>query len=42
MEYCAGGPIQWATESKEPILCLEQIRRIMRDVIVGLEYCALP
>ncbi|KXN85362.1 hypothetical protein AN958_11462 [Leucoagaricus sp. SymC.cos] len=38
MEYCSGGPVQWATESREPILRLEQIRRIMRDVVVGLEY----
>ncbi|KAF5354671.1 hypothetical protein D9756_005376 [Leucocoprinus leucothites] len=38
MEYCPGGPVQWATESRDPILRLEQIRRIMRDVVVGLEY----
>ncbi|KAJ3570267.1 hypothetical protein NP233_g4516 [Leucocoprinus birnbaumii] len=38
MEYCPGGPVQWATEAREPILRLEQIRRIMRDVVVGLEY----
>ncbi|KAF9451944.1 hypothetical protein P691DRAFT_756827 [Macrolepiota fuliginosa MF-IS2] len=38
MEYCSGGPVQWANDSKEPILRLEQTRRIMRDVIVGLEY----
>ncbi len=38
MEYCSGGPIQWANESRDPILRLEHIRRIMRDVVVGLEY----
>jgi hypothetical protein len=40
MEYCSGGPVQWATENGEPTLRLEQTRRIMRDVVVGLEYRA--
>lgn len=42
MEYCSGGPLQWSKDNREPILRLEQTRRIMRDVIVGLEYRAPP
>jgi hypothetical protein len=38
MEYVAGGPIQWQTEWKEPLLTLPQTRRIMRDALLGLEY----
>lgn len=40
MEYCSGGPVQWANESRQPLLHLEQTRRIMRDVLLGLEHCA--
>lgn len=38
MEYLGGGPIQWQTEWKEPLLALVQTRRIMRDTLLGLEY----
>ncbi|KAF7782625.1 hypothetical protein Agabi119p4_2001 [Agaricus bisporus var. burnettii] len=38
MEYCSGGPVQWANESKQPLLRIEQTRRIMRDVLLGLGY----
>ncbi|KAF7793710.1 hypothetical protein EIP86_004826 [Pleurotus ostreatoroseus] len=38
MEYCGGGEIKWRTKNNEPILRVGQTRRIVRDVIVGLEY----
>jgi len=38
MEYLAGGPIQWQTEWKKPLLTLSQTRRIMKDALLGLEY----
>ena len=41
MEYCGGGEIKWRTKNNEPILRVGQTRRIVRDVIVGLEYCKL-
>jgi len=37
MEYLDGGPVQWANK-QEPTLSISQTRRIIRDVIVGLEY----
>ncbi|KAF5321012.1 hypothetical protein D9619_001892 [Psilocybe cf. subviscida] len=37
MEYLPGGEVQW-NRQEEPILSLRQIQRIMRDVILGLEY----
>lgn len=38
MEYCGGGEIKWRTKGNEPILRVSQTRRIIRDVILGLEY----
>ncbi|KAF6760251.1 other/CAMKK/ELM protein kinase [Ephemerocybe angulata] len=39
MEYIPGGPVEWTHgEDHLPLLTLAQTRRIMRDVIVGLEY----
>jgi len=41
LELVAGGAVQWqkvVDERMEPSLTLEQARRIIRDVIVGLEY----
>lgn len=38
MEYIPGGPVEWTDSNQEPILTLRQIRCIMRDVILGLEY----
>ncbi|KAH6913964.1 other/CAMKK/ELM protein kinase [Coprinopsis sp. MPI-PUGE-AT-0042] len=38
MEYLAGGPVQWCTPDDTPLLTLSQTRRIMRDVILGVEY----
>lgn len=37
MEYLEGGEIKWRGPDK-PLLTLEQIRRIIRDVLLGLEY----
>lgn len=39
MEYLAGGEIKWRTPADEPVLRVDQTRRIIRDVILGLEYC---
>jgi SNF1-activating kinase 1 len=41
MEYLAGGPVQWCTPDDTPLLTLSQTRRIMRDVILGVEYSTL-
>ncbi|KAH7906541.1 kinase-like domain-containing protein [Hygrophoropsis aurantiaca] len=38
MEYLAGGEIKWRNEQNEPVLKVDQCRRICRDVILGLEY----
>lgn len=40
MEYLGGGELKWKTRDKKPkpILHVDQIRRICRDVILGLEY----
>ncbi|KZT01532.1 kinase-like protein [Laetiporus sulphureus 93-53] len=38
MEYLQGGEIKWRTANDEPVLRVEQTRRICRDVILGLEY----
>jgi len=40
MENLAGGPVEWTDNTNKPILTLSQIRRIMRDTILGLEYRA--
>lgn len=37
MEYLGGGEIKWK-EGDQPVLSLDQSRRIMRDAILGLEY----
>lgn len=42
MEYLAGGPIQWSDTYHQPILSIQQTRRIIRDVILGLEYRKPP
>lgn len=39
MEYLPGGQVQWADAQHKPLLSLQEIRRIIRDVILGLEYC---
>ncbi|CCL98645.1 uncharacterized protein FIBRA_00647 [Fibroporia radiculosa] len=38
MEYLGGGEIKWRTMGDEPVLRVDQTRRICRDVILGLEY----
>lgn len=38
MEYLGGGEVKWKNEQHQPILTVEQTRRIMRDAILGLEY----
>ncbi|KAK7466240.1 hypothetical protein VKT23_004968 [Stygiomarasmius scandens] len=38
MEYLGGGEIKYTNGDNEPILTVEQTRRIMRDAILGLEY----
>ncbi|GBE87959.1 kinase-like domain-containing protein [Sparassis latifolia] len=38
MEYLGGGEIKWRTQGDEPVLRVDQTRRICRDVILGLEY----
>ncbi|KAJ7147097.1 kinase-like domain-containing protein [Mycena crocata] len=37
MEYMAGGELQWASDN-EPYLTMDQTRRCMRDVVLGLQY----
>ncbi|KAH0832988.1 kinase-like domain-containing protein [Lanmaoa asiatica] len=38
MEYLGGGEIKWRNEQHQPVLQVDQCRRICRDVILGLEY----
>lgn len=38
MEYLSGGEIKWRNERNQPVLTVDQCRRICRDVILGLEY----
>lgn len=41
MEYLEGGEIKWRGPEK-PLLTLGQTRRIVRDVLLGLEYRKSP
>lgn len=38
MEFLGGGEIKWRNTQHEPILHVDQVRRICRDAILGLEY----
>lgn len=38
MEYLGGGEIRWRDEYSNPLLQVDQTRRIFRDVTLGLEY----
>jgi hypothetical protein len=38
MEYQAGGEVVWNTGPYLPSLTVDQARRVMRDVINGVEY----
>lgn len=38
MEYMEGGELQWQSDG-EPYLTMDQTRRCMRDVVLGLQYC---
>ena len=40
MEYLDGGEVNWRNHDNEPILKVEQSRRIIRDAVLGLEYRA--
>ncbi|KAJ6538833.1 kinase-like domain-containing protein [Mycena vulgaris] len=40
MEYMEGGELQWSSDS-EPYLTIDQTRRCMRDVVLGLQYLHL-
>jgi hypothetical protein len=39
MEYLGGGEVKWFNSLQQPIQTVDQTRRIIRDVILGLEYC---
>jgi serine/threonine protein kinase len=38
LEYMAGGQLKWRDEDNNPLLNIEQIRQIIRDTVLGLEY----
>lgn len=38
MEHLGGGEIKWRTTGDQPILTVNQTRRMFRDAILGLEY----
>lgn len=38
MEFLGGGEIKWRDSESNPVLRVDQSRRICRDVILGLEY----
>ena len=42
MEFLGGGEIKWRDADSNPVLRVDQSRRICRDVILGLEYRACP
>jgi serine/threonine protein kinase len=42
MEYLEGGEVNWRNQNDEPILKVEQTRRIIRDAVLGLEYRTSP
>ncbi|KAJ7447081.1 kinase-like domain-containing protein [Mycena galericulata] len=41
MEYMEGGELQWQSADREPYLTMDQTRRCMRDVVLGLQYLHL-
>jgi serine/threonine protein kinase len=38
LEYMGGGQLQWRDSDDNPVLNIEQIRSIIRDTVLGLEY----
>jgi serine/threonine protein kinase len=38
LEYMCGGQLQWRDADDNPVLNIEQIRSIIRDTVLGLEY----
>ncbi|RHZ56086.1 hypothetical protein Glove_406g50 [Diversispora epigaea] len=38
IEYMEGGEIQWKDDHDNPIMSIDEARRIFRDVVLGLEY----
>ncbi|KZT23120.1 kinase-like protein [Neolentinus lepideus HHB14362 ss-1] len=38
MEFLGGGEVKWRNRNGRPVLRVDQSRRIIRDVILGLEY----
>jgi serine/threonine protein kinase len=38
MEYLGGGEVKWVNSYNQPIQTVDQTRRIIRDVLLGLEY----
>lgn len=38
LEYCEGGEVRWKTDEGQPLLTLDQARRTIRDIVLGLEY----
>lgn len=38
LEYMGGGQLQWRDADDNPVLNIEQIRSIIRDTVLGLEY----
>lgn len=39
LEYCQGGEIKWKEDDGSPALSVADTRKIMRDTLLGLEYC---
>ena len=38
LEYMSGGQLQWRDSDDNPVLNIEQIRSIIRDTVLGLQY----
>lgn len=34
-----GGEIEWRDENDQPVLDIQEVRSIFRDVVCGLDYC---
>lgn len=39
LEYTEKGEIEWRDDLDQPVLSIEQSRKIFRDIVNGLDYC---
>jgi serine/threonine protein kinase len=39
LEYSEYGEIEWRDENEQPVMTVDEARKIFRDVVNGLDYC---